>query len=180
MNTDVDPGTLTGYTQTNIAIHYEPNVQIIGPTSHTGDTGVIRGYDDDDDDDEKIFARLKRLELGQPQARPVQASKEAETTTIKKEGECNVVHKQPDAKKQNQYVPVINNSKINESTKTNDDTQQCCICLDNRKNVLAQPCSHLCLCMKCVALNHDPTRSSIQSCPLCQAVVTSWIVVASV
>lgn len=43
--------------------------------------------------------------------------------------------------------------------------ETCAVCLDNEKEILLEPCLHVCLCQKC--------SKSIEKCPICQQKTTS-------
>jgi serine/threonine protein kinase len=48
-----------------------------------------------------------------------------------------------------------------------EDENNCCICMDNKRNILVQPCMHLCICNVC--------QSGLPNneCPLCRGPITS-------
>lgn len=43
--------------------------------------------------------------------------------------------------------------------------ETCAVCLDNEKEIMLDPCNHVCLCQKC--------SKAIEKCPICQQKVTS-------
>lgn len=47
----------------------------------------------------------------------------------------------------------------------------CCICYSNVKNIVLNPCNHLCVCSKC------SSNESLKKCPLCQTSIVSKIFV---
>ncbi len=47
--------------------------------------------------------------------------------------------------------------------------EECCICLDNKANVLFLPCKHLIVCDECVSFLY-----SSKKCPICQDNVYSY------
>ena len=62
-------------------------------------------------------------------------------------------------------------SKIKDGAqKTDVSEQQCCVCLDNKKDILFEPCLHVCTCIECaVDLDADGTLQ----CPQCRAKIDS-------
>lgn len=45
----------------------------------------------------------------------------------------------------------------------NDDTNVCCVCLDDPRSVVLFPCRHLCLCEKC-----SQFHKNMKTCPICR------------
>merc|ERR1712192_2932 len=46
-------------------------------------------------------------------------------------------------------VPPQQNASAPASRPTDDDAMLCVVCLEQRKNVMVEPCAHLCLCSSC-------------------------------
>ena len=56
--------------------------------------------------------------------------------------------------------------------KTEVGEQQCCVCIENKKDVLLKPCKHVCVCVECArALEADNLDKSAArpQCPQCRA-----------
>jgi hypothetical protein len=56
--------------------------------------------------------------------------------------------------------------------KSDVESVQCSVCLENKKNVLFQPCRHICLCVDCARSLHEKPE-----CPMCRARITGAEVV---
>lgn len=52
------------------------------------------------------------------------------------------------------------------SSATEDDSMLCVICLNDRKNVMVEPCAHLCVCRTCADAD-----GGLNECPLCRGPV---------
>ena len=72
-------------------------------------------------------------------------------------------------------IPIDNVPLIKDREKIAYDRQfwksneECCICLDNKSNMLLLPCNHMIVCDKCCASIYDNKR-----CPVCQGDVYSY------
>ncbi len=56
-----------------------------------------------------------------------------------------------------------------ETPPVKDDWGQCCVCMDEIRNVLFNPCRHMCCCEKC--------SRNMNTCPTCRAEITEKIIV---
>jgi len=65
-----------------------------------------------------------------------------------------------------QGLEKIKETKEKRQQATGTHSVECCICLDERKTVLLQPCNHLCLCESCA---DNPSFTS--TCPMCKGKV---------
>jgi hypothetical protein len=57
-----------------------------------------------------------------------------------------------------------------------DGVVSCVVCLDNIANVLFKPCCHQVTCTACVTSAAYATRAHGDVCPVCKAIVESWVV----
>lgn len=67
-------------------------------------------------------------------------------------------------------IDVKNNDSPKDNSNENDkimDIIRCCICLENKKNILYMPCAHVSCCKKC--------SENISACPLCRKPIQSMI-----
>lgn len=64
---------------------------------------------------------------------------------------------------------VADKKKEDEEEVKKDESKICIICMDKAKNVLIEPCNHLCVCTQCVA--------QIARCPICRVPITAHRVV---
>ena len=74
-------------------------------------------------------------------------------------------------------IRIIDTDKVNktESNKVkvedkkeqsnNNESMVCCVCLDKQKNVLFEPCKHICCCIEC-SKNLNPNI-----CPICRKII---------
>ena len=44
---------------------------------------------------------------------------------------------------------------------------ECCICLNNKSNILFLPCNHICICQDCINIKN------FTNCPICQEAIYS-------
>eukprot|EP00808_Paulinella_micropora_P002236 g76242.t1 len=61
-----------------------------------------------------------------------------------------------------------------EPVESEDPEDECCVCLDRKRNTAVLPCGHLCLCDICTK------RGSFDVCPVCRGPVTSTIKILAV
>ena len=47
----------------------------------------------------------------------------------------------------------------------NNDGDDCCICMDNEKNIMLDPCGHICVCEKC--------SNKLETCPICRSKISA-------
>ncbi len=57
-----------------------------------------------------------------------------------------------------------------------DENLQCCVCFDNKKEILILPCRHLCICEKC---SEGTGAASISKCPVCRCAISQKLKVYS-
>ena len=92
---------------------------------------------------------------------PPQAMKEA--TSILRGERAPVSEAPPVAKKQKFSLLNLEGN----AEHTAEATEQCCVCLDNKKDVLFEPCLHLCVCVEC-ARNLQGNEKK-PKCPKCRS-----------
>ena len=68
------------------------------------------------------------------------------------------------------YIRPINAPHIEEAP-VNDTHLRCVICLTNQRNILFNPCRHVCCCSDC------GLSSSIQTCPMCRQSLEERVVI---
>lgn len=61
------------------------------------------------------------------------------------------------------------NLSENESDGCKNESNECCVCLESKKNVLILPCGHICLCIKCSW--ELKTKNGV--CPICRGKITN-------
>lgn len=70
---------------------------------------------------------------------------------------------------------AINAIEEKKSTEDADEEKQnesrCVVCLENRKNVLILPCSHMCICTGC------SDNKSLDKCPICRSTIEGKLIV---
>ena len=67
------------------------------------------------------------------------------------------------------FVKDINNPKpIKAEQPKPIESLECCVCLSDNKNILLQPCNHLCVCESC-----KPNVGN--ECPICRTIIQSTI-----
>ena len=72
------------------------------------------------------------------------------------------------------FVKDINNPKPIKAEQPKPKKQEpiesleCCVCLSDTKNILLQPCNHLCVCESCKPNVGD-------ECPICRTIIQSTI-----
>lgn len=67
------------------------------------------------------------------------------------------------------FVKDINNPKpIKAEQQEPIEALECCVCLSDTKNILLQPCNHLCVCESC-----KPNVG--EECPICRTIIQSTI-----
>jgi hypothetical protein len=62
----------------------------------------------------------------------------------------------------------------NESLQKNPALNMCCICQVESSNMIINPCSHLCLCLKCSDFFGKTRRGISKKCPICRESIVGY------
>lgn len=114
------------------------------------------------------FLRQKRKmakEIDEKLQKMLEDTKLSVVPQVKKENDLAAAEMQMEVK-----IPLINPGNVKECEITEDEKEQCCSCLTNKRQVLNLACGHRSLCLECAA------TFTKKACPLCQESVTSWLV----
>uniref|UniRef100_A0A914V8A2 RING-type domain-containing protein n=1 Tax=Plectus sambesii TaxID=2011161 RepID=A0A914V8A2_9BILA len=69
--------------------------------------------------------------------------------------------------------PPVAKTRPNRNATEDEDRLFCCVCQDENKTILLQPCNHLCLCTKCAVEITGPRGTN--QCPICRSNIRSYV-----